>query len=526
MMLARAQSLTAINPGATAPLSARTLRLAYPGFIVGAIFLGGLALRLVCSGGPLWPDEIWSLRNIEPLQHFWQVFWGISHDNNHVANSLWLYVASGWSENAPWLRAPSIVAGALAIPAMARLGARQSAEASIACALLSALSFFFINYSVEARGYAMAMLALVVGFDALERAIDHPSGSARCALAAAGGFGLFCHLALAPALMLFGVIAFGETWRRGRDARAALGASLTIFWPLALAALPALGCFAAGYLVMGGFTIGGVRPFTYSGALIGIASLIATTLGLPAQPLVLAAAALFAPLAIGAAIYALVSPRRRVAYAAMLFAIPAAVFIVQPPNVHHPRYYFACAVFLILLAGDSFGALWSKGGWARGAASLALAACLLGGAVQTWGYLDGKARAWPDALEAIAQSGQTSLGGAYGWGSGHVAYFDADNQPHMELYFFNRGRRPKLELTEPSRYCDAPPAWFILATKATGDNPGARIEVPASGCAIGYALSGVYGASGLSQAPWALYRRVAEPASSPPTMLRPTDVAP
>ena len=99
MMLARAQSLTAINPGATAPLSARTLRLAYPGFIVGAIFLGGLALRLVCSGGPLWPDEIWSLRNIEPLQHFWQVFWGISHDNNHVANSLWLYVASGWSEN-------------------------------------------------------------------------------------------------------------------------------------------------------------------------------------------------------------------------------------------------------------------------------------------------------------------------------------------------------------------------------------------------------------------------------------------
>ena len=520
-MLARAQGLTAGDRAALAPREALVARHASPGLVVAACFGLGLALRLACSGGPLWPDEIWSLRNLAPLQHFWQIFWGLSHDNNHVANSLWLYAASGWSENATWLRAASIVAGALAIPAMARLGARQSAAASIVCASLTALSFFFINYSVEARGYAMAMLALIVGFDALERAIDEPSGNARFTLAIAGGLGLFCHLAVAPALALFGVIAFGETRRRGRDARGTLAACLTIFWPLALAALPALGCFAAGYVVMGGFTLGGVRPFTSGGALIGIAGLIAATFGLPSQPLVLAGAAIGAPLAIGAAIVRLVHPSRRIAYATMLFAFPAAVFILQPPNVHHPRYYFVCAVFLVLIAAESFGALWLRGGWRRAAASLSLAACLIGGAVQTWSYLDGKAKAWPEALEAIAQSGQTSLGGAYGWGGGRVAYFDADNQPHMEIYWFNRGRRQPLELIEPGRYCDAPPAWFILATKATGDNPGEHIDVPAPGCVIGYALSGLYGATGLSQAPWALYRRVDAPAE-----LRPTDVAP
>ncbi|MBV8662206.1 MAG: hypothetical protein JO107_03795, partial [Hyphomicrobiales bacterium] len=60
------------------------------GGAVAAIAAAGLALRLACSDGPLWVDEIWSLRNLRPIQHFWDVLWGISHDNNHFANSLWL----------------------------------------------------------------------------------------------------------------------------------------------------------------------------------------------------------------------------------------------------------------------------------------------------------------------------------------------------------------------------------------------------------------------------------------------------
>ena len=64
---------------------------------VAAIFVLGLALRLYCSGGPLWIDEIWSIMNLDPVTHFWRIFWGISHDNNHFANSLWLYFATSFS---------------------------------------------------------------------------------------------------------------------------------------------------------------------------------------------------------------------------------------------------------------------------------------------------------------------------------------------------------------------------------------------------------------------------------------------
>ena len=93
--------------------------------VVAAIAVAGLMLRLLSSNGPLWVDEIWSLRLIEPITHFWRILWGLSHDNNHVANSLWLYFAAPLSDNSTWLRLPSILAGALAIPVMARLGARS-----------------------------------------------------------------------------------------------------------------------------------------------------------------------------------------------------------------------------------------------------------------------------------------------------------------------------------------------------------------------------------------------------------------
>ena len=115
---------------------------------VGAIAVAGLALRLWCSAGPLWVDEVWSLRNLRPITHFWDILWGISHDNNHFANSLWLFFALPLGDNSTWLRLPSILAGALAIPVMARLGARSGPAGSIAAGALTALSFFQLTYNV------------------------------------------------------------------------------------------------------------------------------------------------------------------------------------------------------------------------------------------------------------------------------------------------------------------------------------------------------------------------------------------
>src|SRR5450755_983364 len=80
-------------------------------FSVAALAAIGMVVRLVAAQGSLGNDEIWSLINLRPIRHFWQILWDISHDNNHFLNSLWLYFAWPLGRDATWLRLPSILAG-------------------------------------------------------------------------------------------------------------------------------------------------------------------------------------------------------------------------------------------------------------------------------------------------------------------------------------------------------------------------------------------------------------------------------
>ena len=89
--------------------------------ILGLTF-AGLLLRLFCARGDLWLDEIWSEQNLEKIHNVGEIFWGISQDNNHFLNSLWLWAVG---PNAPpvLIRLASIVCGTLTIPVAARLAA-------------------------------------------------------------------------------------------------------------------------------------------------------------------------------------------------------------------------------------------------------------------------------------------------------------------------------------------------------------------------------------------------------------------
>ncbi len=468
---------------------------------IAAIAAAALALRLLCSDGPLWVDEIWSLRNLRGIAHFWQILWGISHDNNHTANSLWLFFAAPLGENSTWLRLPSILAGALAVPVMARLGARTGAAAALAAAALTAASFFQLTYSVEARGYACATLALTVAYDALERAIDDPEGRARFVLAAAAGLGLFCHLAVGPALVLLGMIALGEIGRRERNMRRTVVALARIFWPTALAMLPAILCFLAGCIVKGGFTIGAMRPYATGHAVAAIANMAMTTLGLFPDSRPEAAFALFVlPFLVVGALVRLAPARRRFAYGVTLVGVPAAVLILHPANSHAPRYFFVLSVFLLLLAADSFAALWRFGGWRRALALAALAALLVGDAASIARFQEGKAKTWPDALTAVLASGETRL----------ASNFDFNVVKYVD--YFNLQRGANLDLVPASEICARRPAWYVVESPPLPAAPTLAIE--GEGCRLEFALQRVYDQHLPSQLPWALYRRGESPSAS------------
>jgi hypothetical protein len=460
--------------------------------VVTVVAIAGLGLRLWCARGPLTLDEIWSIENVAPLTRFWQVFWDISHDNNHFLNSLWLYFATRLGADVMILRAPSIAMGALTIAVMARLAARHSLAAGIAAAILTAASCFLVNYSVEARGYAGMALAIVVAYEALERASLRPNSSARFVFAAAAGIGALWHLAILPAIGLFALICLAEEKRRAGDWKPAIDATIRILAPTCLAIAPALACVATGVMVTGRFTIGGVRGFDAQGAAGAIADMIRNTIGLTAAaPMVLVLAG--AALAIGAALFlGLVTNERRVAYAVILLALPAAVFILRPPNAHIARYYLICALFLILLIAEVFGSLWRTGVWRRAAALAALAAMLAGDVCLLAPFESLKDEGWPRALAEISASGEPVLGSSSDFRVGRfVRYYNLSHAP--------------LDLVARADWCARRPRWFIAEVADKAEAPS-DLDLSGGDCRVDFDFAGFYRAWGLSQPGWALYR--------------------
>ena len=164
------------------PAAARTGRaaLASPWLAAVAVLTAaGIVIRALVAHQSLFGDE---------LSTYWIV---ATHGLRGVLDLLYstgpihhaeitppLYFVASWLTVQPGhapelLRLPSLVAGALSIPAVYALGARTVGRRAglLACAL-TALSPFMIYYSTEARAYAVMMLLVVVSTLALLAAIE------------------------------------------------------------------------------------------------------------------------------------------------------------------------------------------------------------------------------------------------------------------------------------------------------------------------------------------------------------------
>jgi len=462
---------------------------------ISVIALFGLALRVVFSTGPLVNDEVWSLANLRGISAFWRVLWGISHDNNHFLNSLWLYFVWPWSHDPIWLRLPSILAGAFAIPLMAQLGGRHGPAGALAASLLTALSFFQITFSVEARGYSTAALGLILAYGAIERALDDPASGARWRLAAGAGLAFFSHLAAGVALAFFALIALGEAIRRGRGMIGSFRSTFRMFWPAALAMIPTLMFVVAGYREMGGFTIGFYNAFGAGHLFSAIVNLEMDTLGLnPGRLPEIAFAVIVLPLAIVAAIVRLAPPERRIAYVAMLLGLPVAVLACRLPNTNAARYFFALSPFLLLLFADSSAAGWRQGGAARAIAVLALAAFTFGSGAALARRYAGEREPWTHALERISRSGDLAIASSFDFNVGRT------------VAFYNGTQTAPLELVPRARLCERRPGWYV-SELPTNDPAAAAVSLAGEGCEIRYALVGSYSRYTPGQPHWGLYRR-------------------
>lgn len=322
----------------------------------------GVVARFGASSGELWLDEIWSLDLVKRAHNVLDIF-TIRHDNNHILNSLWLWMCGA---HAPvWLlRLPSVLFSSSVVIFLSYLTVRYKSYWIFWFFFLCVFSYPLIVFDSEARGYSLAVTCAVIASYALDLLIRCPTRRAAWIFAVSSTLGILSHaifaLYLAPIL---GWLYWTARLRRtNRLSRALLGRNLfrTAFI-LPGATLFLLSLFFYGQLEIGG---GPVLPY-----LQVFLSTISTAFG--GEELSLYRVEISAWCSIASAAILLIalhelwswhrSGDRRASLCAIIVLCPLlAVFVLQPPFIYS-RYFIIQIVAIYLLIGRFLARLTVQG---------------------------------------------------------------------------------------------------------------------------------------------------------------------
>lgn len=127
-------------------------------WLITAITVLGLALRLFRLDSELWLDEITTIFFYSPMPTL-HVLTGFVSANNHLLNTLLMKLAIAFFGEQEWaVRLPAAIFGAATIPILYWVSRLMlSYRSSICAALLLAVSYHHIFFSQNVRGYSMQL---------------------------------------------------------------------------------------------------------------------------------------------------------------------------------------------------------------------------------------------------------------------------------------------------------------------------------------------------------------------------------
>ncbi len=194
-------------------LNASSFRHQFPWglLVVCGALLAGVSLRCSASTGELWLDELWSLLKVSQLPNPVGILTTVKHDNNHILNSLWMWVC-GPGHGAILYRLPSLIFSLMLLVLLIPRGRsirRERNEVvgrwSVIWLTLVAFSYPLTLYGTEARGYSLTLLCAAAAFLSLTRLTTNAFDRGAIAIfAVAGILGIVSHaiytLFLAPSV--------------------------------------------------------------------------------------------------------------------------------------------------------------------------------------------------------------------------------------------------------------------------------------------------------------------------------------
>ncbi|MBU0728639.1 MAG: hypothetical protein KKE17_00450 [Proteobacteria bacterium] len=333
----------------TKVIDTRKAVLQKQGFVL--VVLLACIVRLAAAMNDFWLDEIWSYNIARQIDSMWGLIFTAHHDNNHILNTLYLYLL-GDQYNWLWYRLLSIVTGTAVVVLIGRLACFHSLFEEGLVVWLTAISFPLIVYSSEARGYAPAVFFAVLSFLLIEK---RPNTLTMICFWLAVFLGALSHLTycfiyLAILLMSF----FSTVKRNGLSSRSF---AILMKWhgpPLFF--LMFLYLVHVRHLIMGGWEVFSLPEVLDQTALLA--------LGLPAGyfPDFLGIGIFCVLTGLGLFFLWRVGDDRWVFFLLAIIAAPALSIIVLRPQYLCPRYFLVCFPFFYLLLGRVLAKMHQDGG--------------------------------------------------------------------------------------------------------------------------------------------------------------------
>jgi 4-amino-4-deoxy-L-arabinose transferase-like glycosyltransferase len=499
-------------------------RRTWVGFtLAGAVvLLVALALRIMAARGDLWLDEIWSVNLLTLVSSPLDIFWRLTHDNNHHLNSLYLYFL-GDDASVLARRGLAIAFGVASVAMAGLIGLRRGRAAALITMVLMALSYPMIHYSSEARGSGPMMFFVLFAFYCLEGFLNERRMTYSWLFALAIGLGFLSHMTIVFACLAFGLWGTATILRDAATARQAMADLVRCFAPVTLLGGAVLVAMFAGALDHG-FIIGGGRIIAegehFAPFVAGTGLLLQLELGLPTAVDPRVSLSVFLVLGLGIIVTLLRQGDRRWSfYIIVLFAVPLVMLAFRVPHGGFPRYFLFSGVFLLVLLGQVLAMFGRAGGPGKALLATVLTLFAVGQSFLIGDFLKYGRGQHTEAFEYITN---LSEGESITLGSNK----DALNKIMINYYATTRPDGRTFDYVEDYETAEVSPEWlFMVRRECPGAKPmdfckllgpdrqndaaapELRRQVPESDKVVVYKLDREYFHWGLSGWDLSLYRK-------------------
>ena len=405
---------------------------------------------MICGAarGDLWLDEIWSIFFAESAKSPCDIIALYKHDNNHILNTLYLYVI-GKQDHLVFYRLLSIVAGAGSLFLLTRMARKYGYLESLFVLLLAGFSYPLILYFSEARGYALAIFFALLSLLLLDRCLTNYSPMKLFFFWLSACLGILSHLSF---IIIFLSLSIFLIHKEVLNPSSLQSKILTVFKYLLI---PFLFLIAFYIFYVRGMTIGGGDandPFTE------ISKGIACLVGLPDSFFrwrVMASGLFIVITLIGAYLYTRDKNKLWSFVIACLVLPPMVIIFISRPTVYYFRYLVITNPFFYLLLSYILGK-WFRSG-KRGSYVVLVLLCL---------YLIGQTQQLLPLFKYGRGNYQAILTEVSRKSSGNILRIGSDHdfRNKMLLSFYQRFIPPyqSLHYIDQPFWDMDPPEWIIL----------------------------------------------------------------